>query len=176
MYTCSLLTFIRRVRSSLHYKPVQPIIVHCSAGVGRTGTFILIDAMLEMAKIEKQIDVLKHFCVIRLQRINLVEKLGQYVFAHQALLEALSHESTSIDCNDFENYYRKLSNYDYTNKSSPLMTQFQVLSHNYFKSNHNLLFKSIDSQQTIATSDERRVLSERESTSPSEPQSGDNSP
>lgn len=112
----------------MHYKPNQPIIVHCSAGVGRTGTFILIDAMLEMAKHEKQIDILKHFCVIRQQRINLVEKLSQYVFAHQALLEALSHDPTGIDCNDFEHYYHKLVNFDYNSKTLPLMTQFQVSS------------------------------------------------
>ncbi len=83
MYACSLLTFIGRVRSSSHYLPSQPIVVHCSAGVGRTGTFILLDAMLEMAKNEKIIDVLAHLCVIRQQRINLVEKLAQYVFVHQ---------------------------------------------------------------------------------------------
>ncbi|CAG2163200.1 unnamed protein product, partial [Oppiella nova] len=128
MYSCSLLTFIRRMRSSVHYKPSQPIVVHCSAGVGRTGTFILIDAMLEMAQNEKQIDVLKHFCVIRQQRINLVEKLGQYVFVHQALLEALSHEPTSIACNDFHNYFTKLINYDNNNKSLPLLKQFQILN------------------------------------------------
>ena len=131
MYSCSLLTFMRRMRSSVHYKPSQPIVVHCSAGVGRTGTFILIDAMLEMAQNEKQIDVLKHFCVIRQQRINLVEKLGQYVFVHQALLEALSHEPTSIACNDFHNYFTKLINYDNNNKSLPLLKQFQVFIYDY---------------------------------------------
>ncbi len=83
MYACSLMTFIGRVRSSSHYLPSQPIVVHCSAGVGRTGTFILLDAMLEMAKNEKTIDILAHLCVVRLQRINLVEKFAQYVFVHQ---------------------------------------------------------------------------------------------
>ena len=48
--------------------------------------------MLEMAKNEKQIDILSHLCTLRVQRINLIEKLGQYVFVHNALVEALDHD------------------------------------------------------------------------------------
>ena len=71
------------------------MVVHCSAGVGRTGTFIMLDSMLEMANHEKHIDILGHLCTIRLQRVNLVGILPQYVFIHQALVEALSHEQTN---------------------------------------------------------------------------------
>ena len=90
-----MISFIKRIRDSRHYKKTQPIVVHCSAGVGRTGTFILIDSMLEMAKNEKQIDILSHLCTLRVQRINLIEKLGQYVFIHNALVEALDHDLTT---------------------------------------------------------------------------------
>ncbi|XP_054161480.1 receptor-type tyrosine-protein phosphatase mu-like [Oppia nitens] len=128
MYACSLISFVRKMRSSVHYKPNQPIVVHCSAGVGRTGTYILIDAMLEAAQHDKQIDILKQLCVMRQQRINLIEKLGQYIFAHQSLLEALSHEPTSIACNDFQNYFTKLIHYDSNSKTLPIMKQFQILN------------------------------------------------
>jgi len=52
----------------------------------------MLDSMIEMAKHEKHIDILGHLSNIRLQRVNLVESLPQYVFIHQALVEALSHE------------------------------------------------------------------------------------
>lgn len=83
------------------------MVVHCSAGIGRTGAFILIDSMLQMAKKERKIDVLGHFCKMRLQRINMVE-LSQYIFVYQVLFEALSHDSTDISCNDFASYLEKL--------------------------------------------------------------------
>ncbi|KAJ6224020.1 hypothetical protein RDWZM_002565 [Blomia tropicalis] len=85
----------------------DPMIVHCSAGIGRTGAFIMIDSMLLMAENEKRIDIWAHFCRIRTQRINMVEKYAQYRFVYQVLLEALSHDPTDISCTNFGNYLKQ---------------------------------------------------------------------
>ena len=52
-----ILKFIRKVRQVQETVPTTPILVHCSAGCGRTGTFIAIAAMLEMLEKERRIDV-----------------------------------------------------------------------------------------------------------------------
>lgn len=100
------------------------MVVHCSAGIGRTGAFIVIDSMLRMAEKEKKIDVLGHFCRIRLQRMNMVEKFAQYRFVYQVLLEALSHEPTDVSCKDFATYLDKLTKG--TDKASLLYKQYEV--------------------------------------------------
>jgi protein tyrosine phosphatase len=71
----SLLAFHRRVRSILNSATWTrgPLLVHCSAGVGRTGTFIALDTLLDEAAktgIVSVFDVVKHF---RMQRMCFVQ-------------------------------------------------------------------------------------------------------
>lgn len=135
MYACTLISFVNRIRSSPLYKESNHIVVHCSAGIGRTGALILIDSMLEMAKKEKKIDVLGHFCRIRLQRINMVEKFSQYVFVYHVLVEALSHECSNINCCDFESYLQKITKPEANNGKNkcPLQRQFEILNVRSFR-------------------------------------------
>jgi protein tyrosine phosphatase len=69
----SMLKFIRHVRS--HVTPTQgPIVVHCSAGVGRTGTFIAIDILLQrMQEVGGVVNVQEVVCRMRAQRANMVQ-------------------------------------------------------------------------------------------------------
>ncbi|XP_027203269.2 receptor-type tyrosine-protein phosphatase epsilon-like [Dermatophagoides pteronyssinus] len=136
LYVCTLISFMNRIRSDLFYKQAPHIIVHCSAGIGRTGAFILIDSMLEMALKEKKIDILGHFCRMRMQRINMVEKFSQYLFVYHILIEALSHESSDICCQDFQNYFESMTkgNHNQNNHRSHreskcrLRKQFEILN------------------------------------------------
>ncbi|WAQ98742.1 PTPRA-like protein, partial [Mya arenaria] len=50
-----------------------PIIVHCSAGVGRTGTFVALDNLLEQAKYEECVKPLEMVIALRRQRVNMVQ-------------------------------------------------------------------------------------------------------
>ena len=52
-----------------------PILVHCSAGVGRTGTFIAVDIALEQAKKEGVVDIAGIVNRLRQQRMKMVQTL-----------------------------------------------------------------------------------------------------
>ena len=52
-----------------------PILVHCSAGVGRTGTFIAVDIALEQAKKEGVVDIGGIVNRLRQQRMKMVQTL-----------------------------------------------------------------------------------------------------
>ncbi|XP_076241150.1 receptor-type tyrosine-protein phosphatase F [Calliopsis andreniformis] len=77
-----------------------PVVVHCSAGVGRTGTIILCDMCLQRAAAEGVINVFADTAAIRGQRANMVDTKQQYLLAHLALVECLLSISTSIPCTE----------------------------------------------------------------------------
>lgn len=87
--------FLRRVKS-MNPAEAGPIIVHCSAGVGRTGAFIVIDSMLERIKHEKTVDIYGHVTCLRAQRNYMVQTEDQYIFIHDALCEAVQCGSTEV--------------------------------------------------------------------------------
>ncbi|NXQ66353.1 PTPRS phosphatase, partial [Quiscalus mexicanus] len=83
-YPTPFLAFLRRVKTC-NPPDAGPIVVHCSAGVGRTGCFIVIDAMLERIKHEKTVDIYGHVTLMRSQRNYMVQTEDQYSFIHDAL-------------------------------------------------------------------------------------------
>ena len=85
-HSAPFLQFIRRIHQ-LNSPDSGPVVTHCSAGVGRTGAFIVIDSMLERMKHEKTVDVYGHVTCLRAQRNYMVQTEDQYIFIHDALLE-----------------------------------------------------------------------------------------
>ncbi|XP_072043282.1 receptor-type tyrosine-protein phosphatase epsilon-like [Amphiura filiformis] len=83
-----------------------PIVIHCSAGIGRTGTFITLDAMLKMAKAEGKVDIFYFVHDMRQRRPGLIQTVAQYIFVHDALLEALFCGKTTIPTSDVEHAWR----------------------------------------------------------------------
>ncbi|XP_078604300.1 hemicentin-1-like [Branchiostoma floridae x Branchiostoma japonicum] len=69
-----------------HRARSKPVIVHCSAGLGRTGAFIGIDMGMEQIQNESIVDPLLYFTRIRQDRGGSVQTLAQYIFIHQVLL------------------------------------------------------------------------------------------
>ena len=64
--------------------------------MGRTGAFIVIDSMLERLKHEKTVDVYGHVTCLRAQRNYMVQTEDQYIFIHDALLEAVLAGNTEV--------------------------------------------------------------------------------
>lgn len=125
----STVPVIRLLRRAKDYQPNNgaPIVVHCSAGVGRTGAIILLDSMLEMGTVEGKIDVCGHLCEMRKKRINLLENMEQYLFIYKALEEAFCWGETSIPCADLVPQIGKLRKPDPDTCFTPLEVQYQRL-------------------------------------------------
>ncbi|KAI6649734.1 hypothetical protein LOD99_6524 [Oopsacas minuta] len=96
-----LLTLVRKVRLAVN--PTDgPILVHCSAGVGRTGTFIMLDIMLQRMAEENRVEVRQTVEALRKERGYMVQSLAQYIFLHDALVEAYLCGITVISAKDLE--------------------------------------------------------------------------
>ncbi|XP_035248298.1 receptor-type tyrosine-protein phosphatase alpha isoform X1 [Anguilla anguilla] len=102
-----MLKFLKKVKN---YNPqyAGAIVVHCSAGVGRTGTFIVIDAMLDMMSSERKVDVFGFVTRIRAQRCQMVQTDMQYVFIFQAMLEHYLYGDTELEVTSLESHMAKL--------------------------------------------------------------------
>uniref|UniRef100_A0A9J8CQK6 protein-tyrosine-phosphatase n=1 Tax=Cyprinus carpio carpio TaxID=630221 RepID=A0A9J8CQK6_CYPCA len=121
------LAFLRRVKAC-NPPDAGPIVVHCSAGVGRTGCFIVIDAMLERVKQEKTIDIYGHVTLMRSQRNYMVQTEEQYVFIYDALLEAVSCGNTEVPARNLYAYIQRLSQTEPPEHISGMEQEFKRLA------------------------------------------------
>ncbi|XP_072206363.1 receptor-type tyrosine-protein phosphatase T isoform X6 [Excalfactoria chinensis] len=126
-YATGLLGFVRQVKF-LNPPEAGPIVVHCSAGAGRTGCFIAIDIMLDMAENEGVVDIFNCVRELRSQRVNLVQTEEQYVFVHDAILEACLCGNTAIPVCEFRSIYYNISRIDPQTNSSQIKDEFQTLN------------------------------------------------
>ncbi|XP_025109022.1 receptor-type tyrosine-protein phosphatase epsilon-like isoform X1 [Pomacea canaliculata] len=95
-----LLEFIWRVKAS-RTDAKGPLLVHCSEGVGRTGTYIAIDSLLQEAEDTGYVDVKTYVERLRHQRKNMVLTKEQYAFVHAALIDGIILGDTRLSAADF---------------------------------------------------------------------------
>uniref|UniRef100_A0A4W5JVI1 protein-tyrosine-phosphatase n=1 Tax=Hucho hucho TaxID=62062 RepID=A0A4W5JVI1_9TELE len=124
-HTTGLLGFVRRVKSKTPAN-AGPMVVHCSAGAGRTGCFIVIDIMLDMAEREGVVDIYNCVRELRSRRVNMVQTEEQYVFIHDAILEACLCGDTTIPANQLRSVYYDMNRLDPQTNSSQIKEEFRV--------------------------------------------------
>ncbi|XP_052770852.1 multiple epidermal growth factor-like domains protein 10 [Mya arenaria] len=99
-----------------------PTVVHCSSGVGRTGTYIALDVLTEEGETEKAIDISGCVHKMRQNRPNMVQTLEQYMFLHTAVLYSLTFDCKQVRGENFNQYMKN-------NTTQQLNNTFMQLQH-----------------------------------------------
>ncbi|XP_027007234.2 receptor-type tyrosine-protein phosphatase beta isoform X1 [Tachysurus fulvidraco] len=88
--TQSLVQFVRTVRDYIdRVSGSGPTVVHCSAGVGRTGTFMVLDRTLQQLGSLGTVDIYGCVFDLRLHRSHMVQTESQYVYLHHCVRDVL---------------------------------------------------------------------------------------
>ncbi|XP_062613225.1 receptor-type tyrosine-protein phosphatase U-like [Saccostrea cucullata] len=126
----SLVIFHRHVMKISNVHPGKYTLVHCSAGIGRTGTYIALDALYKKGEKTGKINVPKYVEAMRNDRMNMIQGIDQYKVVYLALLEAFRGKSRSISKETFLQEFQEHSCYinlgEVANKS-PLSAEYQEL-------------------------------------------------
>ncbi|XP_055376748.1 tyrosine-protein phosphatase 69D [Condylostylus longicornis] len=105
-----IIKFIRQINSAYSVQR-GPILVHCSAGVGRTGTMVALDSLMQQLEEEGLVSIFNTVCDLRHQRNFLVQSLKQYIFLYRALLDISQFGNTELHaknlCATLENLKHK---------------------------------------------------------------------
>ncbi|XP_070110742.1 phosphatidylinositol phosphatase PTPRQ isoform X2 [Equus caballus] len=92
--TAPLVHFVKLVRASRAHD-TTPMVVHCSAGVGRTGVFIALDHLTQHINDHDFVDIYGLVAELRSERMCMVQNLAQYIFLHQCILDILSSKGNN---------------------------------------------------------------------------------
>ncbi|XP_052106290.1 receptor-type tyrosine-protein phosphatase kappa-like [Mytilus californianus] len=126
-YASSLVHFRHKVNTTRTVAK-GPMVVHCSAGVGRTGTYIALDYIVHEAKERDYVEVFRSVEILRNQRVNMVQTAHQYLFLHEAVLEALMCPNSGIPCRDFSDNYKDLMRFDNNKKKHKLQVEYELMN------------------------------------------------
>ncbi|KAK7485114.1 hypothetical protein BaRGS_00023654 [Batillaria attramentaria] len=130
----ALVDFWRTVTTShRNQQSPSPLLVHCSAGVGRTGTFISLDIAMDGAQKQSEIDIFAIVQRMREDRVNMVQTKSQYRFVHEAILEAYTSRHTRLALLTFNSVFPfdidPIKTNDRIDSEFKLLNQMKVLLH-----------------------------------------------
>ncbi|XP_037980368.1 receptor-type tyrosine-protein phosphatase F-like isoform X3 [Motacilla alba alba] len=122
-----LLCLVEVVNKRVLETPAGPVLVHCSAGIGRTGTFIALDFLLKMGKAEGKVDVFRCVQQLREQRVSMVQTKEQYSFLYEALLEGLLCGNTGVPVESIASLVHSLREDETSGCNRVLEKEFKAL-------------------------------------------------
>ncbi|KAK3577064.1 hypothetical protein CHS0354_037087 [Potamilus streckersoni] len=139
--TSSVVLFWNRVNKMPTKKP---IVVHCSAGIGRTGTFIALEILVNQGRAEGHVNVSACVSNIRRQRVSMVQTKEQYIFLHETLVEALMLTGTATETDKFPNVYQELLEVDSQSGKRKLQLEYERLQNEDV--NHETVYAAITTE------------------------------
>ncbi|XP_075130612.1 phosphatidylinositol phosphatase PTPRQ [Leptodactylus fuscus] len=92
--TTALIHFVKMVRASRPHENT-PTIVHCSAGVGRSGVFVAMDHVIQHINHHDFVDIYGLVAELRSERMCMVQNLAQYIFLHQCVVDLLATKGSN---------------------------------------------------------------------------------
>ncbi|XP_076464798.1 uncharacterized protein LOC143296653 [Babylonia areolata] len=111
--TTPLVDFWRYIRARApRTSTAPPLVVHCSAGVGRTGTYIALDILMDQSEGEEEISVYGTVSNLRNYRCYMVQNKDQYQFLHEAVLEAYMSGDSRLDTSSFDRVFPSAIRHD----------------------------------------------------------------
>ncbi|XP_056019826.1 receptor-type tyrosine-protein phosphatase alpha-like [Ostrea edulis] len=126
----ALVVFHRHVLKTSVEHPGKYTLVHCSAGIGRTGTYIALDALNKGGEITGKVNTRQYVETMRNSRANMIQGDDQYRVVYLALLESFRGKGRSVSSRTFLREFQDHSCYinlgEVANKS-PLSAEFQDL-------------------------------------------------
>ncbi|KFQ55990.1 Receptor-type tyrosine-protein phosphatase kappa, partial [Nestor notabilis] len=125
--SAQLLCLVDVVNKRTSEAPAGPVVVHCSAGIGRTGTFIALDFLLKMGKAEGKVDVFHCVQRLREQRVSMVQTKEQYTFLYEVVLEGLLCGSTGVPVESIASRVHCLREADTSRHNNVLEKEFKAL-------------------------------------------------
>nr|XP_022306098.1 receptor-type tyrosine-protein phosphatase alpha-like isoform X1 [Crassostrea virginica] len=126
----SLLVFHRQVMKATAKSTGKYTLVHCSAGVGRTGTYIALDALYREGQNTGKINVPLYVTTMRKDRMNMIQGEEQYKLLYLALMEAFRGPSRCVPTQMFLSEYQQqdcYTNCGNASKKSTLSSEFEEL-------------------------------------------------
>ena len=120
------LTFSHKVHEEVKGSESH-VLVHCSAGVGRTGTFIAIYNILSAIERSLPVSIYKIVHEMREHRPQMVQTFRQYKFIHLSVAELL-FQDTSIEASKFTSTYKQYLETDIEGYESILFQQYNELN------------------------------------------------
>ncbi|XP_072024594.1 uncharacterized protein [Amphiura filiformis] len=121
-----VLQFLKEVNE--HYQDKKaPLLIHCSAGAGRTGALIGIHAMMEMAEHRGQVDIYNFVFSMRNNRANIVQTSEQYAYVHDAMLEHLFCKNSFVKAEEFADRLKSLQEQNPETGNTYLEDEYAIL-------------------------------------------------
>ncbi|XP_071840632.1 receptor-type tyrosine-protein phosphatase epsilon-like [Apostichopus japonicus] len=105
----------------IHFKKQTPLLIHCSAGIGRTGTFIGLLSMMDVLQSKEYIDIFAFVNKMRENRVNMIQTKKQYRYLHTCLYEFHLTRDCQISA-------QILSRFKIHDNKAAILREFELLS------------------------------------------------